>query len=225
MNRMYIARKYGVWTEYGARTIFEEGSFLSYETAAQFLQTVRDDEDETYFTEIVSYEIDSPEPWEYQQIWIFDHTGALIQTYPEQHTCQERSIWSPEAYQGKFRRGDIVIVHAHNGSHLAKQVLGVVAYTPVSYSEWIAQGHTPEEWEAYYTIDFITSFGYLDHDHVQEKVLEPYRNAIPEELRFLQVLSDHYRGIRQIKATVLDSLYQGMVFVKQVRQFTEKDLV
>ena len=79
-----------------------------------------------------------------------------------------------------------------------EDTIGVIINTPIHYSEWRNKEKTKYGWDNTYVIDFIRE-GYLDHMHIKEQGLELFTKDIPENLSFLEVLSEHYKGKIVIK--------------------------
>lgn len=240
-NRVYIARKYAVRRSiYFAATYFEEAVFSSYDSAYKFVRGISDEEEfDNFLSEIVSYNIDDSEPWETEQVWKFDKTGELIDSHDAQHRHDRCYVVDrgdgvkeihrepePGSYTGKFKVGDFVFVKAYpwnKESCVSIDIIGVVDDTPDQYDEWIAQDGDKYSWNNTYEV-FCINLGYLDHIHVVENGLELYTQDIPENLKFLEQLSGHFRGKKKIKDKTLDEIFSGNIFVEKVRHLTEKDM-
>ncbi len=222
INRNYIARKY-IEPESGGKHLYEEGSFSSYESAYEFIQEISEEDEDCFSSEIVSYVIDSHEPWEQEKHWIFDRKGNLLHkfTSDNKHTCTNN------IYTGQFNVGDLVFIKAfpwNTYSYRSTDIIGVVVTCPVSHECWVSNGNDKDEWNSEYVIDFIRS-GYLDHIHIKEQGIEKFHGILPQEHTFLRCLSKHYQGYKVFKNGIAEQIINGKMFIGNVPLFSEDDLI
>jgi hypothetical protein len=224
MEKVYIARCFWIVAEDGTLVLDKESVFGTLEEARGFIDELSDpDEDSSFRIEIVAYTLGSHQSWSDEQIWYFDRKGKLIRKFEAGKTLppdQDRS------FTGKYKKGEIVLARAfpfNEYSSFYLDTIGVIAWVPMPFREWTKMGKDAEEWTNCYTVDYITRFGFLTHDHIHEKSIERYSAQVAKELEFLNILSDHYLGKRHIKDEVLKDLYSSKMFVKNVRAFTESD--
>jgi hypothetical protein len=217
MERIFIARSFYVKNERGDRHIDQEGIFDSYNMALRFVEHLCDpDETDRYMIEIVSYLINSFDPWNNEELWYFDKSGSFVRKLED---TKEDRMRHKTSYTGNFNLGDIVNIRAfpfNEYSHMMIDMLGVVSQRPMHLTERIKIYEPEDELTCEYTVDYITSEGYVSHDHINENGLELWLNEIPSELAFLRRLSEHYQGKDQIKENILRDLLNSRVFVKNV---------
>ena len=133
----------------------------------------------------------------------------------------------PNTFTGKFKGGDIVFVRAYPWnieSPIPEDTIGVISHTPINYEDWVSKGNDKYEWDNSYVVNFIRD-GYLGHMHVTEKNLKQFDQEIPNNLSFIDHLSRHLKGQTVIEETVLRDIFNGEIFVENVRYFYETDIV
>lgn len=235
-ERGYIARKY--WAhEYGAKSIYEESIFDSYNSAFAYVLSISEEDHDRFLCEIVSLIIGDAESWESEEVWTFDRKGKLIRHYEAQKRYDNDKIIEhseyksvekeprPNSFTGKFDVGDIVIVRAYpwnNESPIPENTIGVISHRPNFYQDWIKAGNDKFNWDCLYVIDFIRD-GYICHMHISETHLKMSDGGIPDNLSFLHRLSLHFKGHNIIDKKLFDQIYDGDVFIENVRFY--KDII
>ena len=232
MEKYYIARKY-VEQEGGARHFYEEGIFSSYERAYDFIIAISEEDEDCFLSEIVTYPLDSRTPCDGMDVFTFDRTGKLLHTekaenrYDNCYIIEEGGykdvyyIHDPASYTGKYKDGDIVFIRAFPGNRLSptsKDTIGVICCAPDSFEKWVSAGNEYYTWDNTYAVDCIRN-GYLGHCHVEEKGILPFAGEIPDNLKFLRILSEHYKGNKVLSPEVEHELKYGHLFVEKVKHF------
>jgi hypothetical protein len=233
MDKAFIARKY-VSHEIGGRTYYEEGIFGSYESAYDFIRLISVEDNDSFLSEIVCYRINDMSPWEDEHIWTFDKTATLIYSFSargeggfKEQTRDRPGCLLPDSYTAKFTIGDIVLITPfpwNEVSPTAKNVLGVITETPASLEEWVTRGNDKNDWNSNYVVYRILG-GYLDHIHVKERGIQPYQGTLPNNLVFLQDLSDQLHGKQVLTEEALKGAFAGNIFVERVRHLTSADYI
>lgn len=229
MDRFYIARKF-LTNEGGAKYYYEEGIFSTYESAYEFIRIISKEEDDFFLSEIVSYPTDSHTPCDGQDVYTFDRSGELLITHKAENKFDNccvaenntvRKKHDPESYTGKYKVGDIVFIRAYpwnEASPTYKDTIGVISAVPLSFDEWIASGNEKHTWDNTYVTDCIRD-GYLGHWHVEERGIAFFNDDLPDNFKFLKLLSDHYQTGKTLSDEVLDGIIHGDVFIENVRHF------
>jgi hypothetical protein len=231
-EKYYIARKY-VGTEGEARFCYEEGIFSSYERAHDFIIAISEEDDDCFLSEIVGYPLDSHSPCDSMDVFTFDRTGKLMHSdkaenwYDNCHIIDEDGdrfayeIHDPASYNGKYKDGDIVFIRAFPWNLFSpthKNTIGVICCAPDSFEEWVSNGNEYYTWDNTYAVDCIRD-GYLGHWHIEEKGIAPFDGEIPDNLKFLQILSEYYKGNKVLSPEVEHELKYGDLFVENVKHF------
>lgn len=228
--RVYIAREVAPNMDSGWERIADEVVFSTFEAAEAYLK----DLDSEYFEprshfQIVSYLLDDiPEfdPWAHIQYWYYDQTRSLIEHYDREAEQARANQELAREYTGKFKVGDVV--RFLNSTWVDTQdKIGVVHTVPLPLEQCTDVG-TQEDgsfsyYDAAYSVEFVDTFGRLNHDHTLERDLELYRGEIPEDVAFLGLLRDHYLGKRKIKEESLHALVEGNIIARDIRRFGEED--
>ena len=237
-KRVYIVRKYYA-QNYGSKSIFEEAVFESYESAYQYIEEISEEDHDRFLSEIVSYIVNDREPWKNEESWTFDRKANLIRYYDAHkkyencHVVENegyKTIYyepKPDTFTYKFEVGDIVIVRAYpwnNDSSMPEDTIGVISWTPIPFDEWIRKGENKYEWENAYVIYFIRG-GYLHHMHIEEKHIKLYDKELPENICFLKILSDHFKGNIKLNEEIFKDIVNEKIFVEKVRQFFKEESI
>jgi hypothetical protein len=118
----------------------------------------------------------------------------------------------------KFSKGDLVVfknfIESNNGSF--QDTIAVVSGVPLTLDERKAGSMRTEELDftdQMYMIEYITDCGLLVHNHILEKDLIPFEKVIPEELKALEYLSQHFKGERPIKTNILQAMMSGEIYM------------
>ncbi len=232
MDRFYIARKF-VTNEGRSKCYYEEGIFSTYELAYEFIKIISKEEDDSFLTEIVSYPIDSHTPCDGRDVYTFNRKGELLITHKAENRFDNCYVveedgyntvykkYDPESYTGKYKIGDIVFIRAYpwnKASPTYKDTVGVISAVPLSFDEWVASGNDKHTWDNAYVIDFIRD-GYLGHWHVEERGIAFFNEDIPDNFKFLKLLSDHYQTGKTLSNEVLDGIIYGDIFIENVKHF------
>ncbi len=223
MENSFIVRKY-IGKEDGGKYIYEESVFDSYDSAYAFVKEISEEDEDCFISEIVSYETNSTSPWDNEKKWTFDRTGKLLHSFDATNTNSKDP--NPKSFTGKFKVGDTVLVKPFPWNSLSykfKEVIGVIATTPISFEEWLSEGKDKYDWDNTYVIDYIRA-GYLDHIHIEEKGIEFYKDPLPLNLSFLKHLSEHFQGANIFKKGLYEDIIDGKVFLESVRHFSTDDL-
>jgi len=230
---MYIARKY-VADDSCRRSYYEEGIFSSYDLAYDFIRKISEEDDDCFLSEIVAYPHDSHTPCDDKEEYTFDRKGNLLDRYDAREIEDALHVFvdqygnrirrlepAPDSFTGKFKIGDMVFIRAYpwnKVSPMCADIIGVVGQVPVFYSDWVADGNEKYEWDNTYVIYCISS-GYLYHTHVQEGGLTIYHAELPDNLKFLRLLSRHLQNIELIPDETLDQVFSGDLFIKKVKHY------
>ncbi len=232
MEEYHIARKF-VAIEGGARHYYEEGVFNSYDTAYNFIKQISEEEDDIFLSEIVSYPLNSGSPCDEKKVVTFDRKGNLIlkydatKIYDNCHVVKKddyKIVYKnpePESFTDKFKVGDFVLIKAfpwNAASPTCVDTIGVIVRAPVFFDEWVANGNDKYEWDNEYVVDYIRN-GYLGHWHVQEKGLKIFNRKLPENLKFLKLLENHYLKRKEIPEESLSEILDGNIFIENVKCF------
>lgn len=219
MKKIFIARKY-VCLDGGSRHFYEEGAFTSYNSAYEFIVQISDEDNDCFLSEIVCFYIDDSKNFDKKDVFIFDRQGNLI--VEEMNHCKEISfIEKATTYSEKYRIGDIVMIKAYPWNACSPayiDTIGVISMTPVPLEDWIKDGNSPQDWDNEYVADCIRC-GYIGHFHVQEKAMDLYTGVIPDRLKFIKILSDHYSKKKILPDTILNELIYGKIFIENVKHF------
>lgn len=214
MERVFLARKF-VSIEGGARHIYEEEIFDSYEAALHFIHTISEEDEEFFLSEIVSCMLNDTSSQNDKEIHIFDRKGALI--------WSSRALDSSSAkhFTEKFSVGDIVKLNSFpwaSSSPTYVSTIGVISQVPIPLDKWMALGNKKDFWDNTYVVESIRN-GYLGHWHATENSLELYCHHLPENLLFLKILSEHYLGQKTIPDNVFQEIQNGHIFIEKVAHF------
>jgi len=146
-------------------------------------------------------------------ILYFDNNGILINDLADSETAINSTDISDISFNCKFKVGDIVSVKGfpkNNKSPCTLDIIGVIATQPISVDDE-------------YTIYYICKSGYLDHNHFPEEAIEKYDQKLPDDLVFLNILSDYYLGKVQIDINVFKDICEAKYFLRKVKFFKEDD--
>ena len=130
----------------------------------------------------------------------------------DETTSAENTIID-ENYSPKFEKGNIVIIKSHKTSTfgLFKDTIGVVAGVPTVFGQE-------------YLIDFVNDRGFYDHAHPNEDELKLFCDKLPDELRFLYALSDHYSETQIIPENVFEKLLKCDVYLLNHKIWRDYDI-
>ncbi|GBC59930.1 hypothetical protein DENIS_0872 [Desulfonema ishimotonii] len=219
MNRIYVARKY-VTTEGGAKHYYEEAVFGSYELAHAFIKKISDEEDDFFLSEIVDIPFNDDCSHDEKGLSVFDKNGNLLIKNAIGHAARKDEHESKN-YIGKYKIGDIVFLRAypwnkHSPAH--KDTIAVISSVPVSLNKWIGDGNSINNWDNNYVVDCIRD-GYMGHYHVEEKGIKLFEDKLPDNLKFLNLLSSHYQTGNVLPEKVFQEIVMGNIFIENVKHF------
>ena len=178
-----------------------------------------------------------------------EFTGELV-LYEVEENSRETSIsqrkfnfqgkeFSPEEAPGsdkepeydlefvpKFSKGEIVVFNelASLSERTFQDRLAIVTGIPLTYAERKSQEMRTENLDytdQMYMLEYITACGTLEHAHVLEDDLLPYEAQVPEELKILEQLSLHFKGIKPIDEEVLLAMMKGEVYMLNRKNWRE----
>ena len=231
MSAIYFARKYTIYDEKN-RHFYEEGIFHSYELAYKYIKKISDEEDHDFFGEIVVFELNDFSRKLENEFFIFDYKANLIydsnkiNSKIKKYIAEEngfRTIYKindPNSYNEKFKIGDIVFIKAFPWNIFSPayvDLIGVIGNVPCLYEKWI-QNNNYYEWDNTYVIYCIRD-GYLGHWHIEERGIEFYSGELPDNLKFLRLLSEHLLKKMTIPDIIIDKIHQGEVFVEKLKYY------
>lgn len=232
MEKKYIVRKF-IAIEGGARHYYDEGIFSSYDAAFNFVKQISEEDDDRFLSEIVSYPLDSISPDNDKEVFTFDRKATLLITYDAKkiydncHVAQEdgyKIVYKnpePESFTGKFSVGDLVFIRAFpwNGvSPTSIDTIGVIAATPTFFDEWTINGNDKYKWDNAYVVNYIRD-GYIGHWHVEEKGMTFFNEKLPDNLKFLMILANHYLNNETISEATMKEILAGNIFIENVTHF------
>ncbi len=190
------------------------------------------EDNDIFLSEIISYGINDTSPWDDERIWTFDRKARLIHCFTaceQDGYCENTRDGSvspdPHNYAAKFAIGDIVLIAPfpwNKESPTSENVIGVIGQMPIPFDEWVSWGNDKSEWDDTYVIYRILG-GYLQHIHVRERGIQPYKDILPDNLMFLKDLSDQFRGKRILREEALEKVLEGKIFVEKVRYLRPAD--
>ncbi len=215
MKKLYIVRKF-VNIEGGAKHFYEEEIFDTYQLAFNFMKRISDEDEDIFLSEIVTFYINNKHYDEEKETQIFNRQGNLIF---EQKNDEQINIVN--TFTGKFSIGDIVRLPPfpwNNFSPTCIETIGVVSKTPISIEEWQASEKDIASWDDNYIVEYIRD-GYLGHWHVKEDGIEFYKKELPDNLLFLNKLSQHYLNIELLPAEILKKIHNGNIFIEKINHF------
>lgn len=230
IRRIYIARQC-TFEDYGFKQINDENIFLTFKEAERYINYISDPisyskGEKQCRNEIISYII-ADKSWAHSIIWEYTIQGKFITDSHKKNSVRNR--FNPmKDYMGKYNIGNFVYVDASPWNpYSCREIdtLGVIAWKPLPYNEWIRNKNNKKEWSSQYIIDFINNKGYLDHLHIEEPGIKTYKKRIPNKYSFLKTLQDHYLNKKCINKRILKDLYNGKIFVEKVNFFSNSYLV
>jgi hypothetical protein len=228
-DRVFIARQIAV-LEYGFQRIDKEVIFDSFRKAENFIKNNSDlkcsfEEMKSIRMEIISTVVNNLYPWKNNTYWNYDLKGRLIpDRYPGYQLFDKR--FSKE-FKGKYDFGELVFIKAlpwNKFSHRGLDTIGVISYKPLKLDKWIKSGEKAKEWLPLYTVEYINTDGYLDHDHCFEQGIIKFKKELPKDLTFLKILRNHYLGKSSIEESALKKIYNCEMMVRNVSFFSIRNL-
>lgn len=229
MARVYIAREIYPNTGTGWDRIDSEAVFSTFEAAESYVKGLEPEKEPGSHFQIVAHLVgDNPgqDPWGDIQYWHHDVKHNLMEHYDAKSHREKLNSEFVEKYRGKFKVGDVVKIKSAYNLDIESN-LGVIQFLPGPYErkDWGEQEDGSFiYYEPGFRVEYLDNVGRLEHDHLYEEDVELFEDELPERLAFLQLLSDHYKGKRQIKEKALYDLEAGNMIAKDVRRFGEEDL-
>jgi hypothetical protein len=197
----FIAYAYTPVDESAGRRVKEQGIFTTFEKAREFIavlvENLDEGEHETAQFLVLEIAMDCLQPWETERHWYFDATAE-----PLYYSNSKSPRGAPPESDAQFAKGDLVFIRAFPWnlySPVQRDVIGVVHYAPERGLE--------EDSSDEYVVSFIDDAGLLDHCHAPGISLHPYSDPLPENLRFLRLLSQFHRGERNVADEFLEAIY------------------
>jgi hypothetical protein len=227
-TNIYLVRQILLADDYGSIRIDEEAAFPSFEEANSFLQSLVDpDADEgdllSFRNEIIELPLGEVESWKHMRRWTFSIDGRLMQKYPDPEL--ELSDFERFTCENKYEIGDIVFIKPKLHDSNSPSVSGdfaVIYSVPVAKQHWVEDGREPSEWDGAYIVCYITDTGILNHKHVPESALMAIPRELPEELKFLEIYSNHLQNKELLPKEVIESVLENRVFVRKTKVFDFK---
>ncbi len=140
------------------------------------------------------------------------------QLTPEEDNFSDEEPGYNQDFVPEFSKGDIVVfnnfIESNNGSF--QDTIAVISGVPLTFNERKSRSMRTEELDftdQMYMIEYITDCGLLVHNHILEKDLIPFEKVIPEELKALEYLSQHFKGERPIKTNILQAMMSGEIYM------------
>lgn len=203
-----FSAKISTLNEFGHKRIDQEGVYLTFEKAFEFLKSSFYESPQArqlklYRFDITEIEIDSDN---IIKVWEYNCKGDLVN-----ETEQSDSENLKNALD--FEKGEIIklkLTDYWESSNIDAPILAVISETPKQDNE-----------EFEFMIDYISNLGFLDHKHVETKQLEKFNGSIPEEYEFLKILSDYYKGKVDISNEVLIEMRNCNVYLKNIKSYKE----
>ena len=212
MPKVYIVRKF-VAIEGGARHYYEEEVFDKYQLALNFLNNISNEDDDFFLSEIVTCSINNEDIDKDKEVKLFDFRGNLLCSFPQSNNVSRAT--------GLFELGDIVRVAPFPWNQYSPTyvgTIGVVTEIPILLAKQAAATNADPTCDNNYVVDYIRA-GYLGHWHVDERAIQEYTKPLPDNLIFLKLLSEHYKGGKVISEKNLRDAYTGDLFVEKLDHF------
>ena len=203
---------------YSSRIYYSESIFESFNEAEKFVKHISEEEEDAFFSEIVSYVVGSYTPDEEQQVWYFDKKGELIVDGPKMEKEQRLKMTEMDE-RAKYKIGDFVFLRAfpwNKYSSVYKDVIGVISESPPKKRPYYGEDGELAGVESSYTLFFIDDDGILDHCHAEERSLLSFEGELPDELEFLKVFRNHITGKNKISHNVCDKIWESKPIFKKV---------
>lgn len=211
IERIYITRicTAGI---YSYKRIDEESVLLTQSAAMEYLKENFFEEHpnqkslKLYYGEIDCFNVSTKER-EFHKC--FNLLGERIYDEDIEVMASERALET--SFIPRFSKGDIVKIKSCKTSSIGLflDTIGVVAGVPKPQEK----SDPKQEIEAIYLVDFIGDRGFYDHGHPCEDELELYEDPLPVELKFIEALSQHYKGIKVIPESIFEALFRGEVYL------------
>lgn len=230
---IYIVRHILLSDDYGSVRIDSESAFSTWDGAQECMKSIveeweedRDPKDLIAFRiEIVELPLGHIDPWDKKREWLYSLDGRLVESYPNPE-CEKPDFERFE-YEGKFKPGDIVAIkpslHEPNSSSIRGD-FGIVIQTPIDKAEWIKASHEPSDWDGHYIVYYITDTGIMHHKHLPECALENLSQALPDELLFLKMYSDHLNNVKPLPNELFEKVSIDRIFVRNMKTFSPEGL-
>lgn len=223
LDKKYVARRYRVATQDGAKVINDEAMFSSHQTAMAYLVALaaQGNADPEAQMEILEFLVNSARPWETTSEWQYD--------------AEARLLWSPDdaAAQGNVAPdpkdldlhdvGTVVRVMPWPFCKTAtvfRECVGVVEDVRDCNGEEIEDDaqHGPFQ----YSVAFVNEVGALEHCEVRGKdALEPVPNSEWSEDPTLQLLSQWAGGEVELPEELLEELETGGLCARCLDRYIE----
>lgn len=229
-NNIYIAREVTL-DAIGMIRIDEEGVFSSFKEAQDFLEHLRvdgeyesepDPDDEIYRHEIIKYPLNNYENYNTKVRWVYKLNGDLISKEDPRETIP--SPFDSVSFHSLFTVGDIVRVKSNYeepSSNLIEENYGVISKVPVTKEIWQSSNMNLDEWDGAYIVLLISeNTNLLYHQHVNEICLEKLKGELPDDLVFLNLLSDYSRNDGNVpNSEIIKKALHERIVVRKMNYF------
>ncbi len=225
MKTIYLVKNHSLQGIYPQPSVRDKGAFETYHDAEAFMMALIKDcgyeewGEEYYYREYYSIDViplgETAMPDEINTT-LYDIQGKKIQQF-------EKGSEEHLSYEKKFSRGSFVYVPPYPWNPYSNRFVPqifVVAGLPNTREYVLEKGWDIEEWEPLYLLDSVSDDGYYTHDHVVEAGIQSFSGEIPPELSFLNVLSRHYKGVREIPLSDWIPMRKGLVRLKPDRTWS-----
>jgi len=229
-NQVYIAREIHAPTR-GSIRIDEEGVFSSFEEAQSFLKHLREDgdyqtepspSDEYFRHEIIKYRLNDYENWNIEIRWTYKLNGELITKVDAKDEIP--IAFESISFQSLFEPGEIVRIKSNfeePDSFMARGNYGVIDKIPDSKESWEASVKPLDEWDGSYLIWLISQDTHLlYHEHLYEICVDKFDGKLPEDLHFLNILSDYIKNDGNVPyAEKIKKTFSENIVVRKINYF------
>ena len=213
--------------KYGYLKLIEEEEFIHIKDGMEWLKEeffISDCYDDQFTAELVVYQLEEASQKVHISKKRFDYSGNELPTGEDIQSGTEPE-YDP-SFIPKYAKGELVVFKELTSTtdRTFKDTVAVITGVPLTFAERKSRKMRTEDLD--YTdqmcmLEHISETGQLEHSHVAEEDLVLFENRVPEELKALEYLSLHFKGIKPINEEVLLSMMRGEVYMLSRKSWTE----
>lgn len=224
--KIYVTRIFQNYI-YGYRKLVEEETLINLNDGMEWLKEEffkSEYYNDQFTAELVVYEVEKVSQKVCTSKRSFHYSGNELSTAEDPESETEPQY--DRSFIPEYAKGDMVVFRelACLTERTYQDTLAVVTGVPLTFAERKSRKMRTEDLDytdQMYILEHITELGSLEHSHILEEDLVLYEDPVPEELKALEILSHHFKGIKPIKDEVLLSMMKGEIYMLNRKSWRE----